>query len=171
MRRPQTPQCSGDPRSITAAPCPRAARLAQEQQLLPARRHQSPTARLLLNAGSRTRPRETQDAPQRQLDQKQADECKSTGFLSPFTPTGAGQPRYVTPPCRAGLTKAEQEGAQSCVLLKAALFLQPPPKAIEVNERFFVASSRLERQPFSSAASCLGNNPGVVHGGIIKASF
>lgn len=81
------------------------------------------------------------------------------------------QPRYVTPPCRTGLTKAEQEGAQSCVLLKAALFLRPPLKAIEVNERFFVASSRLERRPFSSAASCLGNNPGVVHGGIIKASF
>lgn len=96
MRQPQTPQCSGDPRSITAAPCPRAAGLAQEQQLLPARRHQSPAARLLLNAGSRTRPRETQDAPQRQLDQKQADECKSTGFLSPFTPT-QGQPHAPGP--------------------------------------------------------------------------
>lgn len=80
------------------------------------------------------------------------------------------QPWHTASPHQAGLTKAEQEGARSS-LLKAALFLQPPLKAIEVNEHLFVASSRLERRPFSAAASRLGNNPSVVYRGIIKANF
>lgn len=74
----------------------------------------------------------------------------------------AAQPWQAAPPHQAGLTKAEQEGARSSSLLKAALFLQPPLKAIEVNEHLFVASSRLESWPFSAAASRLGNNTSVV---------
>lgn len=68
--------------------------------------------------------------------------CKSKAFPIPNQP-------------QRWHTKAEREGALSSILLKEAHFLQPQPKPVEVNERLFIAFSRLSSKPFSAGNSSM----------------